>query len=81
MAEKLWIITKKKMCEATDQLIEIIEIHKDITDGEKTLTTCLTEVSCLNFRQCKHPCILSKNYDLPVKCTKPVLIQNEYNIK
>lgn len=81
MAEKLWTITKKKKCEATNLLVEIIEIHKDITDGEKTLTSYLTEVACLNFRQCKHPCILSKNYDLTVKCTKPFLLRNECNIK
>jgi hypothetical protein len=81
MAEKLRIVTKKKTCEATGQQIEIIEIHKDITDGENLLTSSLTEVSCLNFRQCNHPCSLFKNYNLPVKCNKPKLIRNNYNIK
>jgi len=81
MGEKLRIVTKKRMCIAANHPVEIIEIYKDITDGENIITSCLTEVNCLNFRHCKHPCSLSINYNSPVKCCKPYLIQNENNIK
>lgn len=63
MAEILRIKTEKKYCETVAQHIDIIEIYKDIMDGESLITSFLTEVSCLRFQHCSHPkCALKSNF-------------------
>gem|GEM_PF-3543938 len=75
VGEKLRIVTKKRMCKAANHPVEIIEIYKDIIDGENIITSCLTEVNCLNFRHCEHPCRLSiKCNNTQMKCFKPLLV-------
>lgn len=71
MAEKLRITTKKQICEFTCEHIDIIEIYKDMMDGDSLITSFLTEVSCLKFRHCnQNDCLLKR--DRPaVKWVKP----------
>lgn len=63
MAEKLRINIKKILCEVTLEYIDMMEIYKDIMDGDILITSFLTEVGCLKFRQCDHSCRLKE--DIP----------------
>lgn len=61
MAENFRIAIKKQLCEVTFEHIDLMEIYKDIMDGDSLITSFLIEVSCLKFRQCDRNCLYKKD--------------------